>query len=122
MSGTTDPERWEVFRAKIPTSGGAEEHYVVVVSRTEIVRNSRYVHVVPIDSDERTSRATRAAVVPLSTGRNPFLERDSFAMCHWLLRIDKERVAKGKFVGRLSETDQRSVRVAIELVLGTREP
>lgn len=122
MSGTTDPERWEVFRAKIPTASGAEEHYVIVVSRTEIVRASRFVHVVPIDSDDRTAWATRAAVVPLSVGRNPFLDHDSFAMCHWLLRIEKDRIARGRFVGRLSEIDQRPIRLAIELVLGTRDP
>lgn len=121
MSGVTDPERWEVFRVTIPVTGGAEDHFVIVVTRTEIVRVSRYVHVVPIDTDFQYSKATRAAIVPLSAQRNRFLDHDSYAMCHWLLRIDKEKLRKGEHVAALNEVDRPAVRVAIERVLSTRE-
>lgn len=121
MSGTTDPERWDVFRVAIPVSGGTQEHSVIVVTKTDIVRVSRYLHVVPIDTDFQYSKATRAAIVPLSAHRNRFLKHDSYAMCHWLLRIDKQKIRKGEHVASLYELDQPAIRVAIERVLATRE-
>lgn len=116
MTGLADPERWDVFRAKIP-----DDHFVIMVTATDVVRVSRYVHVVPIDTDYQYSRATRTAVVLLSAAKNKFLNHDSYAMCHWLLRIEKDKIRKGQYVGPLDEIDRPAIRVAIERVLSTRE-
>ena len=121
MSGLADPERWDVFRARIPVTGGSEDHLVILVTATDVVRVSRYVHVVPIDTDYQHSKAIRTAVVLLSATGNRFLDHDSYAMCHWLLRIEKDKIRRGQYIGTLDEVDRPSIRVAIERVLSTHE-
>jgi len=104
-------EQGEIYIADL---GNANNHPVIVISRSDLNRGTRVICVM-VTSQKFAARSLLPNCVPFQAGQFG-LTTNCVAQCENLLNLDKSRLAP-QMVGKLDDTAMRNVVLAIGNVI-----
>ena len=113
-------KRGEVWITTLPKLGGSEQYGtrpVVIVSNDRFNLNARWRTVIAVSVTTSTSLSRHGSVIPLPRGAAN-LKADSFALCHQVSVVDKNKVVC--FVGELPVKNLTDIEFGLKTALYLR--